>query len=91
MGTPGEKATGDYIISELSKTGARPKGDNNGWLQTFTIDEGRQIGANALFTVDEHPLIVGREWFPLTLSPPARSPDHQPSPCRKAEFPGSRI
>lgn len=69
MGTPGEKATGDYVISELSKTGARPKGDNNGWLQTFTIDEGRQIGANALFTVDEHPLIVGREWFPLTLSP----------------------
>jgi aminopeptidase YwaD len=69
MGTAGEKATGDYTISELSKTGARPKGDNNGWLQTFTIDEGRQIGANALFTVDQHPLIVGREWFPLTLSP----------------------
>jgi hypothetical protein len=69
IGTPGEKATADYTISELSKTGARPKGDNNGWLQTFTTDDGRQIGANALFTVDEHPLIVGREWFPLTLSP----------------------
>ena len=69
MGTPGEKATGDYTISGLSKTGARPKGDNNGWLQTFTIDEGRQIGAGALFTVDEHPLMVGREWFPLTFSP----------------------
>jgi aminopeptidase YwaD len=69
MGTPGEKATGDYTISELNKTGARPKGDNNGWLQTFTIDEGRQIGANALFTVEEHPLMVGRDWFPLTLSP----------------------
>jgi hypothetical protein len=69
MGTPGEKATGDYTISGLNKTGARPKGDNNGWLQTFTIDEGRQIGAGTLFTVDEHPLIVGREWFPLTLSP----------------------
>jgi aminopeptidase YwaD len=69
MGTSGEKATGDYIISELSKAGVQPKGDNNGWHQKFTIDEGRRIGANALFTVDEHPLIVGREWFPLTLSP----------------------
>jgi aminopeptidase YwaD len=59
----------DYFISELSKTGARPKGDNNGWVQTFTIDEGRQIGADALFTVDDHPLGVGREWFPLALSP----------------------
>ena len=69
MGTPGEKATGDYIISGLSKIGARPKGDNNGWVQTFTIDEGRQIGADALLTIDEHPLINGTEWFPLALSP----------------------
>ena len=69
MGTAGEKATGDYIISELSKTGARPKGDNNGWVQTFTIDEGRQIGADASLTVDEHTLTVGREWFPLAISP----------------------
>jgi hypothetical protein len=59
----------DYFISELSKTGARPKGDNNGWVQTFTIDEGRQIGTDALFTVDDHPLGIGREWFPLALSP----------------------
>ncbi|HUB60506.1 MAG TPA: M28 family peptidase [Puia sp.] len=71
MGSPGEKAAGDYVISELSQAGARPKGDHNGWLQTFTIDEGRQIGADALFTIDEHPLTVGREWFPLALSPAA--------------------
>ncbi len=69
MGTAGEKATGDYIISELSKTGARPKGDNNGWVQTFTIDEGRQFGTEAMFSIDEHPLTIGREWFPLALSP----------------------
>jgi hypothetical protein len=67
--TAGEKAMSDYVILELSNAGARPKGDNNGWLQTFTIDEGRQIGADAVFTIDDHPLIVGREWFPLTLSP----------------------
>jgi hypothetical protein len=70
MGSAGEKTTGDYVISELSKTGARPKGDNNGWLQKFTIDEGRQIADNALFTIDEHPLVAGKEWFPLALSPP---------------------
>ncbi|HEV3414293.1 MAG TPA: M28 family peptidase [Puia sp.] len=69
MGSPGEKATGDYVISELSKTGARPKGDHNGWLQTFTIDEGRQIADNALFTVDERALATGKDWFPLSLSP----------------------
>jgi aminopeptidase YwaD len=71
MGTRGEKTTGDYIISGLSKAGVGPKGDHNGWLQTFTIDEGRQIGTDALFTVDEHPLTVGREWYPLAISPAA--------------------
>ncbi|HTR28564.1 MAG TPA: M28 family peptidase [Puia sp.] len=69
MGSSGEKSTGDYVISELSKTGARPKGDNNGWLQKFTIDEGRQIADNALFTIDDHALVAGKEWFPLSLSP----------------------
>jgi aminopeptidase YwaD len=67
--TAGEKAVADYVISELNNAGARPKGDNNGWLQTFTVDEGRQIGGDALLTVDEHPLVAGKEWFPLSLSP----------------------
>jgi aminopeptidase YwaD len=69
MGTPGEKAAGDYVILELSNAGVRPRGDNNGWLQTFTVDEGRQIGGDALLTVDDHPLAVGKEWFPLSISP----------------------
>lgn len=68
MGSAGEKATGDLMISGLSSAGARPKGDNNGWLQTFTIDDGRQI-ANSQFTVDDHTLVLSREWFPLTLCP----------------------
>ena len=68
MGSTGEKAAGDAVISGLSAAGVRPKGDNNGWLQTFTIDDGRQI-TGALFTVDDKPLMVSREWFPLTLCP----------------------
>ena len=51
-GTAGEKAAGDYIISELSKTGVQPKGDNNGWLQAFLIDEGREITAETSFSAE---------------------------------------
>jgi len=69
MGAPGEKAASDYIISELSKAGIQPKGDNNGWLQAFTIDQGREVSADAYFTVDDRPLLLNREWFPLALSP----------------------
>jgi hypothetical protein len=69
MGSPAEKATGDYIISALSQTGARPKGDNGGWLQTVTIDEGRRLGADAGFEIDDQSLALGRDWFPLALCP----------------------
>ncbi|HEV2355572.1 MAG TPA: M28 family peptidase [Puia sp.] len=69
MGMEGEKKTGDYIISALSQAGVRPKGDDNGWLQVFSVDDGRQIGADASFTVDGQPLALHTDWFPLSLCP----------------------
>lgn len=69
MGTPGEKVASDYIIAELSKTGAEPKGDNNGWIQTFVIDQGREIAPDSYLSVNDHPLLLNKEYFPLTLSP----------------------
>jgi hypothetical protein len=68
MGSPGEKATGDFVISGLSKSGARPKGDNSGWLQTFTIDDGREV-VHSLFSVDDHALTIMKDWFPLVICP----------------------
>jgi aminopeptidase YwaD len=68
-GTPEEKAASDYIIAEFSKAGAQPKGDNNGWLQTFVIDQGREISSDSYFSVNDHPLLLNKEYFPLSLSP----------------------
>jgi hypothetical protein len=68
MGTPGDKAAGDYIISELSKAGLRPKGDNNGWVQDFTIDKGREISDDTWFSVNDQPLVPLKEYFPLDFS-----------------------
>jgi len=67
-GTPGEKLASDYIISELSKVGVQPRGDNNGWLQTFDIDEGREVSTDASFVVNDHPLALNKEYFPLAFS-----------------------
>lgn len=67
-GTAGEKLASDYIISELSRLGVLPRGDNNGWLQTFTIDGGREVSADAFFVVNDHPLALGKEYFPLAFS-----------------------
>jgi len=68
MGTPGDKAASDYIISELSKAGLRPKGDNNGWAQNFTIDQGRVLSDDTWFSVNDKPLVPFKEYFPLDFS-----------------------
>jgi peptidase M28-like protein len=68
-GSAGEKAASDYICSELSRIGLQPKGDNKGWLQAFDIDQGREVSADALFTVNDHALLLSKEYFPLAFSP----------------------
>jgi hypothetical protein len=67
-GTPGEKAASDYICSEFSKAGLKPKGDNNGWLQAFAIDQGRQIAPETVFSVNDKPLVLNHDYFPLAFS-----------------------
>jgi aminopeptidase YwaD len=68
MGTPGDKAASDYIISELSKAGLRPKGDDNGWVQNFTIDQGRVLSDDTWFSINDQPLVPFKEYFPLDFS-----------------------
>ncbi len=67
-GSPGEKLASDYISIEFSRAGLQPKGDHNGWLQAFDIDEGRQINTDSYLSIDDEPLIPGREFFPLSCS-----------------------
>jgi aminopeptidase YwaD len=67
-GTAGEKLASDYIISELSKIGLQPRGDNNGWLQAFDIDQGREVSADAFLVINDHPFLLNKEYFPLAYS-----------------------
>ncbi|HXB93184.1 MAG TPA: hypothetical protein VNU72_12885, partial [Puia sp.] len=67
-GTTGEKAASDYIISAFSQAGLTPKGDHNGWLQSFDIDEGRQIDPTTVVSINDKPLLLNKEYFPLTSS-----------------------
>lgn len=67
-GTAGEKLASDYIASAFSKAGLQPKGDNNGWLQAFDIDQGRVVSGDAYFTINDHSLLLSKEYFPLAFS-----------------------
>jgi hypothetical protein len=67
-GTPGEKMASDYISIALGQAGVQPSGDHNGWLQAFEIDQGRRVSPDAYFIVDDHPLMLNKEYFPLPFS-----------------------
>lgn len=68
-GSPGEKAAGDYISAAFSGAGLQPKGDNNGWLQAFPVEEGRRVSSESFFLVNDRNLLLNRDYFPLSLSP----------------------
>jgi aminopeptidase YwaD len=68
MGTPGEKGASDYISVELGQAGVQPKGDNNGWLQAFEIDHGRELSKDAYFVVNDHPFLPEKDYFPMAFS-----------------------
>lgn len=67
-GTPGEKVAGDYIASAFSNAGLQPKGDKNGWLQAFDIDQGRVVSGDAFLIINDHPLLLNKEYFPMAFS-----------------------
>jgi aminopeptidase YwaD len=67
-GTPGEKLASDYISIEFVNSGLQPKGDKNGWLQAFPIDEGKQISQSSYFSINDHKLLITKEYFPLAFS-----------------------
>ena len=67
-GTPGEQSAGDYISISFARSGLQPKGDNNGWKQSFEVNEGRQISDQTSFIIDDKPLVLNKEYFPLAFS-----------------------
>jgi hypothetical protein len=67
-GTAGEKAASDYISVALGQAGVQPKGDNNGWLQAFEIDQGRELSRDAYFVVNDRPFQSEKDYFPLPFS-----------------------
>jgi aminopeptidase YwaD len=66
-GTEGEQKAIAYISRQFSEIGLTPKG-TNGFLQTFTVDEGKQIGAGTYFNVAGRELALGKEYFPLVYT-----------------------
>jgi aminopeptidase YwaD len=67
-GTPGEKRASDYISIAFMQAGLQPKGDNNGWLQDFGINEGKRVSPDTYFSVNNQEFALDKDYFPLAYS-----------------------
>lgn len=67
-GTAGEANAALYIANQFTAVGLQPKG-TNGFLQSFDINEGRQINSSTHLLIDGKSLVLHKEFFPLIISP----------------------
>ncbi|MBC7827482.1 MAG: M20/M25/M40 family metallo-hydrolase [Chitinophagaceae bacterium] len=67
-GTNGEKLAAEYISQQFKKAGIQPKGDNNTWLQSFEIYDGKQVNSATHLIINGNDLKLNSEYFPLSYS-----------------------
>jgi hypothetical protein len=66
-GDIGEQKTVDYIISQYQNTGIQAMGDN-GFIQSFPIDEGKKFSNNAFIKINNQEAILDSDFFALSNS-----------------------
>jgi len=67
-GTKGEQLAQQYLVQQYIQMGLEPKG-KDGYLQTFEINEGKQIDPNTSLVVNDKILDINTDFFPLANSP----------------------
>lgn len=68
-GDAGEEKAAEYIASKFKEFGLSPKGDQNTYFQSFTINDGKGIDPANKLTLNGTPLVPEKEFFPLPFSP----------------------
>jgi hypothetical protein len=72
-GTRGELLAMKYISAQFQKDGLQPEG-TTGYMQEFTIDEGKQFDSvNNSFAVNGHSLLLNTDFYPLAFSSNAQA------------------
>lgn len=66
-GTKGEQLAQQYLVLQYTQMGLEPKG-KEGYLQTFEINEGKQVDVSSSFVVNEKALDLNTDYFPLANS-----------------------
>ena len=66
-GSAGELKAVNYIVAQYQALGLQPMG-TDGYIQSFPIDEGKKLTANSFLHINKTPLILDKDFFPLSNS-----------------------
>lgn len=66
-GSAGELKAVNYIIAQYQALGLKPMG-TEGYIQSFPIDEGKKLTATSFLHINKKPLILEKDFFPLSNS-----------------------
>lgn len=66
-GSPGEQLAAGYISAQMKQAGLAPKGEN-GYLQTFPVNEGKTIAPASSLTINNNALTPVEQYIPLPFS-----------------------
>ncbi len=67
-GTKGEQLAVDYITQQFKSIGLEPKGTEY-YIQSFIVNEGKQIDSVTRLSFNNTELVVGKDFFPFPFSP----------------------
>ena len=67
-GTAGEKLAYEYIAAQFKNAGIVPVNPDGSYIQEFDVPEGKQVNNETSFFVNEQPLILNKDFFPMAFS-----------------------
>jgi len=67
-GTNGEKLAYEYLSTKFKDAGLHPVGDSGTYVQSFAINEGKEILPSTYFLINDTALQVNTDFFPLEFS-----------------------
>lgn len=68
-GTNSEKLASQYLVEQYKKNGLQPRGDNNDYLQAFTVNDGKMISTSSHLFINEYDLKLNEDFFPFVFCP----------------------
>ena len=67
-GTAGEKLAYEYIVTEFTNAGLTAIQLDGSYLQQFDVNDGKKINEETFFSVNDKPLELNKDFFPLAFS-----------------------